>query len=252
MTGVDREGRWNVQRSGSPTQREAQEALVRRLRETRIPADELLDNLPLFASRHAVGRILFWHALYERILDVHGVILLFGVRWGRDLAILQTLRSILEPGNATRRIVGFDTFEGFPSVSDLDGGARPGDYGVATGHAEILEALLEDRDAEEGNAYPRREIVPGDAAVTLPHWLASHPETVVALAYFDMDLHEPTRACLEAIGPYVTQGSVIGFDEVGHPGWPGETVALREVRGLDQVRLQRTRYLGTPSFFVVE
>ena len=77
-------------------------------------------------------------------------------------------------------------------------------------------------------------------------------ETVVAMAYFDMDLYEPTRACLEALGPYVTRGTVVGFDEVAHPGWPGETVALREVRGLDRIRLQRTRYAGTPSFFVVE
>jgi hypothetical protein len=249
---VDREGLYNIQRSASRTQSEAQAALVQRLRETPIPAGELLDNLPLYASRHALGRVLLMHALYERILDVHGVILLFGVRWGRDLAILQTLRSILEPGNATRRIIGFDTFEGFPSVSGHDGDARPGDYGVTADHADALAALLGDRDAEEGNPYPRREIVQGDATATLPRWLESHPETVVALAYFDMDLYEPTRACLAALGPYLTRGSVVGFDEVAHPGWPGETVALREVRGLDRVRLQRTRFAGTPSFFVVE
>jgi hypothetical protein len=249
---VDREGRYNIQRSASRTQSEAQASLVQRLQESRIPASELADHLPLFSSRHALGRVLLMHALYERILDVHGVILLFGVRWGRDLAILQTLRSILEPGNATRRIIGFDTFEGFPSVSDLDGGARPGDYGVSADHARVLEDLLRDRDADEGNPYPRREIVRGDATVTLPRWLESHPETVVAMAYFDMDLYEPTRACLSALEPYITKGAVIGFDEVGHPGWPGETAALREVRGLHRVRLQRTPYAGTPSFFVAE
>jgi hypothetical protein len=249
---VDREGRYNIQRRASESQRDAQAALVAHLQATRIPPEELLDQLPLFASRHALGRVLLMHELYRRILDVHGVILLFGVRWGRDLAILQALRSMLEPGNATRRIIGFDTFEGFASVSGLDGEARAGDYGVAAGHAELLEELMEDRDAEEGNPYPRREIVQGDATRTLPQWLASHPETVVAMAYFDMDLYEPTRACLQALGPYVTKGSVVGFDEVAHPGWPGETVALREVHGLDRVRLQRTRFAGTPSFFVVE
>jgi hypothetical protein len=252
LVGVEREGRYNVQRSGSASQREAHQSLVRRLRDTDIPDDELLDNLPLFASRHALGRVLLMHALYERILDVHGVVLLFGVRWGRDLAILQALRSLLEPNNATRRIIGFDTFEGFPSVSDLDPGARTGDYAVSAGHAAVLEDLLAERDAEDGNPYPRREIVQGDAGVTLPRWLEQHPETVVAMAYFDMDVYEPTRACLQALGPYITKGAVIGFDEVGHPGWPGETVALREVLGLHSVRLQRTRFAGTPSFFVAE
>ena len=249
---MDRDGEYNIQRSASRTQSQAHSSLVERLQQTPIPAGELADNLPLYSSRHALGRVLLLHALYERILDVHGVILLFGVRWGRDLAILQTLRSLLEPGNATRRIIGFDTFEGFPSVSDLDGGARPGDYGVAADHAEALEALLRDRDADEANAYPRREIVRGDASTTLPRWLESHPETVVAMAYFDMDLYEPTKACLRAVAPYLTKGAVVGFDEVAHPGWPGETVALREVFGLDRVRLQRTRFAGTPSFFVAD
>lgn len=249
---MDRDGEYNIQRTASRDQAAAAGSLVRRLRDTPIPPEELLDQLPLFASRHALGRVLLMHSLYERILDVHGVVLLFGVRWGRDLAILQALRSILEPGNATRRIIGFDTFEGFPAVTELDGDARRGDYGVAADHADALEALLADRDAEEGNRWPRREIVRGDATRTLPEWLERHPETVVAMAYFDMDLYAPTRACLAALGPYVTRGAVIGFDEVAHPGWPGETVALREVRGLDRVRLQRTRYAGTPSFFVVE
>ena len=39
---------------------------------------------------------------------------------------------------------------------------------------------------------------------------------------------------------------------MAHPGWPGETVALRETIGLDRVRLQRTRFAGTPSFFVAD
>jgi hypothetical protein len=249
---MERSGEYNVQQTVSEAQRASRAALVDRLRDTPIPPDELLDHLPLFASRHAIGRVLLLHSLYERILDVHGVIMMFGVRWGRDVAILQALRSILEPGNATRRIIGFDTFEGFPSVSPHDVGARTGDYAVAPDYARLLENLLHERDVEEGNPYPRRELVEGDAAVTLPQWLEGHPETVVAMAYFDMDIYAPTRACLEAVGPYVTKGGVVAFDEVAHAGWPGETVALREVRGIDRVRLQRTRYAGTPSFFIAE
>ncbi|MGY1619489.1 hypothetical protein ACI797_22330 [Geodermatophilus sp. SYSU D00691] len=45
---------------------------------------------------------------------------------------------------------------------------------------------------------------------------------------------------------------MVAFDEVAHPGWPGETVALREVQGLHRVRLQRTLYAGAPSFSVAE
>jgi predicted O-methyltransferase YrrM len=123
---------------------------------------------------------------------------------------------------------------------------------VPEGYQDVLAEVLHHRDGAEQNPYPRRELVVGDAVETFPKWLAEHPETVVAMAYFDMDLYEPTRVCLDALKPHVTRGTVVGMDEVAFDGFPGETVALRESWGLSQIRLQRTRYAGSPSFFVVE
>ena len=37
----------------------------------------------------------------------------FGVRWGQNLITLNNLRGIYEPFNHSRKIIGFDTFEGF-------------------------------------------------------------------------------------------------------------------------------------------
>ncbi|WP_164704343.1 TylF/MycF/NovP-related O-methyltransferase [Blastococcus litoris] len=241
-----------IRQPWNESQEAARAALVRDLAASPIPPDELLDNLPLYASRSAMGRILHLHSLYERILDVHGAVLVFGVRWGRDLAILQALRSLLEPGNAARKIIGFDTFSGFPSTTSLDGGAAAGGYGVTEAYQDVLAEVLEHRDGDEQNLYPRRELVVGDVVETFPKWLEEHPETIVAMAYLDVDLYEPTKACLDALKPYVTRGTVIGMDEVAFHGFPGETVALRESWGLADIRLQRTRYVGSPSFFVVE
>jgi hypothetical protein len=39
----------------------------------------------------------------------------------------------------------------------------------------------------------RTLIVQGDVRETLPRYLADNPHTVIALAYFDLDLYEPTR-----------------------------------------------------------
>jgi len=75
--------------------------------------------------------------LYRRALDVHGVVMEFGVRWGSNLALFQSLRGIYEPYNYTRKIIGFDTFAGFPSVSEQDGDdavIAPGAYGVSEGY----------------------------------------------------------------------------------------------------------------------
>ena len=44
------------------------------------------------------------------------------------------------------------------------------------------------------------------------------------------------------------------FDELNCAEFPGETLAVREVFGLDRVRLQRTGHgnPGRPSFLVIE
>lgn len=86
----------------------------------------------------------------------------------------------------------------------------------------------------------------------VPVYFTAHPEAIVALAYFDFDLYEPTKACLEAIRPRLTKGSVLVFDELNDPDSPGETTALMEVFGLNAVRLKRFRYASRVSFFVLE
>ncbi len=83
-------------------------------------------------------------------------------------------------------------------------------------------------------------------------WITPFPSCVVALACFDLDRHEPTRDCLEILRPRLGRGSVIGFDELNDPDSPGETLALMEVFGLDQVRLRRLPQVSRASYFVVE
>ena len=92
----------------------------------------------------------------------------------------------------------------------------------------------------------------GDATKTVPHYLKAHPETVVALAYFDFDLYEPTKFCLEAILPYCTKGTVLAFDELLSRHFPGETVALRETLTLSKYKIYRSKYATIQTYLVLE
>jgi hypothetical protein len=74
----------------------------------------------------------------------------------------------------------------------------------------------------------------------------------VAFAYFDFDIYEPTKKCLELLKPHLTKGSIIGFDELLDPQFPGETVALRETLGLHNVAIKRMPYCGIQSYVIVE
>ncbi|OON70319.1 TylF/MycF/NovP-related O-methyltransferase [Hymenobacter sp. CRA2] len=234
-------------------QQDRLQQLTGHLRHSPLPDAELLHNLGLYLTRQTLSRLLFLDELYRQIVPVHGVIMEFGVRWGQNMALFHALRGIYEPYNYNRRLIGFDTFEGFPHVAEQDGGrAQVGDYNVTEGYQQQLEQLLALHEAESPIAHKRKfELVKGDATVTVKEYLAQHPETVVAFAYFDFDLYAPTKACLEAILPRMPKGAILAFDEVNCPEFPGETQALDEVLGLRNHALRRSPLNPLISYIVL-
>ena len=96
------------------------------------------------------------------------------------------------------------------------------------------------------------ELVKGDMIETVPAYLEANPHTVIALAYFDLALYEPTRKCLEAIRPHLARGSVLAMDELNSADFPGETVAFNEVIGLRSYRLVRSRFLPDRTYVVID
>jgi hypothetical protein len=102
--------------SRSETELRIRSEFLSLFKQSPIPDEELLENLGLFIKRQDFSRMLFMHELYQQILPVHGVVIEFGVRWGQNMALFATFRGIYEPFNFNRQIIGFDTFEGFPSV----------------------------------------------------------------------------------------------------------------------------------------
>jgi hypothetical protein len=234
----------------------SRQRLTQALHDTPIPKGELGDNLGLFADRVLLSKILFLDHIYRLILGVPGVVLELGTRWGQSLAVMSNLRAIYEPTHHLRRIVGFDTFSGFADVAAEDGNsayAQIGNLGTADGYEDVLAGILSAHEQGQPLAHKRKhEIVKGDVRATLPAWLDANPQAIVALAYLDMDLYEPTKLALEQLKPRLTRGSVVVLDELNCPGFPGETVAIREVLGLGNVALQRVPYLTYPSFFVYQ
>jgi len=241
---------------GSPAERDERAALAALLAEAPIPPEQMLSNLGLFLESKNLARILFMDFLFRQIIDVQGVVMEFGTRWGQNLALFAALRGIYDPFNRHRKLVGFDTFRGFPAIAPEDGRAammRPGQLAVAPEYEAYLARVLATHEGLNPLAHLRKfALRAGDATVELPRYLEEAPETIVALAYFDFDLYEPTRRCLDLIRPRLTRGSVVGFDELNDPDSPGETRALMEVFGLPNVRLRRFPQVSRASYFVVE
>ncbi len=221
-----------------------------------IVEEELFMNFPLFMSRQNLSHILYMNELYQQICDVHGKIFELGVRWGRNLALYESFRGIYEPFNHNRTIVGFDTFSGFPSVDVKDGTAEiieVGSYSVTENYDKYLENVLDYHEKESPISHIKKyELKKGDAVVEVEKYLEEHPETIVAMAYFDFDIYEPTKRCLELIRDRLTKGSIVAFDELNCFDYPGETRAVMEVFGLHKYKINHSKFSPTQSYIIVD
>lgn len=230
---------------GLRTEAEAQEASRNRacFERNRDNWEVKIENFPKYVRRQNLTRFLALYEIFKRVLEVKGSIVECGVHRGFGVMSWAKLSAILEPVNLTRRIYGFDTFGGFPAVSDKDrahssGAPKAGDLAAAD-HDEILElAAIHDSTRFLGH-IPKVELVKGDATKTIPAFVESHPHLLVSLLFLDFDLYEPTKAALEHFLPRMPKGAIIAFDELDNPLWPGETLAMLEKFRGAPLRLQR-------------
>lgn len=237
-------------------EKSAEQRLVDLFHRWPVPDQEILANMGMFLTSKNLARLLFFYELYKKIVDLHGVIMEFGVRWGQNLSFLSALRGIMEPFNRHRKIVGFDTFKGFRGVSSKDGKisrCRNGAYSVSSGYEHFLEEILLLQEALNPMSHIKRfEVVKGDAGRTVADYFKKHPETIVSLAIFDFDIYAPTKAALKSIRPHLSRGSILVFDELCDDVFPGETLALQEVFGLNNVKVRRLPMTSRISYIEIK
>jgi|ERR1035438_3498377 hypothetical protein len=219
------------------------------------PVETKLENFPKYVRRQHLKRFLALYEVFKLVMPVKGSVVECGVFRGFGLMAWAKLSTMLEPENLTRRIYGFDTFQGFPSVADKDQSphtnSQPGDL-CSDSYDELLQLIGEyDRDRFLGH-IPKVELVRGDMARTIPEFVSTHPHLVVSLLFLDADMFEPTKTAIEHFLPRMPKGAVIAFDELDNPIWPGETLGAIETIGLNKLRLRRLDWDPYIAFAVIE
>ena len=214
-----------------------------------------LENFPKYVRRQHLKRFLALYEIFKLVLPVKGSVVECGVYRGFGLMTWAKLSAMLEPENLTRRIYGFDTFSGFPTIDERDGNplAPPRLSQLAADSHDELLRLIKEYDADRFLGHIGKvELIKGDIVKTLPDFVASHQHLVVSLLFLDCDLYEPTRVALQHILPRMPKGAVVAFDELDNPIWPGETVAAIDTTGLGRLRLRRLEWDPYISYAVIE
>jgi hypothetical protein len=219
-----------------------------------------LRNFAKFVPRQNLSLFLAKNDIFKQLLNVHGHIVECGVFMGGGLLTWAQLSAVYEPYNHVRRVIGFDTFAGFPSFAEQDKPepgseidfARVGGLAVAGIEADIKRATeLYDLNRPIGHV-PRIELVKGDASKTIPAYVEENRHLVVALLYLDFDLYEPTVAAIKALLPRMPKGAIIAFDELNQKQWPGETLAVLDTIGIKNLRIKRFPFTPQISYAVLE
>lgn len=219
--------------------------------------DEEIANLGLFTTPQEKRRELFLYEMYKLILDKPGSIAQFGVRWGREMALFESFRTIFEPYNHSRKIIGFDTFTGYCGVNEKDGKSKQilnGNLTVPDGYCSFLEKLLLDREKLSPlEQYKKFELVQGDVRETFADYLERNPHEIFSLVHLDLNLYEATKSVLQLIKPRLFSGSIVIIDEINLKSLPGETIALMETFDLNSLKLRRLPNMSPtwPAYFEV-
>jgi hypothetical protein len=208
-----------------------------------IPLIDKLEAFPRFTTKRSLARFLAKHEIFKKVLGTTGVIVECGVFNGAGLFTWAQLSNIYEPSNHTRKIIGFDSFEGFPSVnvqmdkSDILN-SKPGDL-----HGSSLDELLmsvEKFDNERQISHiPNIDLIKGDFLESANRFLEANPQLIISLLYLDFDLYEPTKEALKLFLPRIPKRGVVAFDELNCNSFPGETIAMSEVMGIKDHCLNR-------------
>lgn len=214
-----------------------------------------------YVPRTAIMQFIARYELHKLIASVPGDIVELGVCGGGGLFSFAQCAFAYEPAYDHRRVIGFDTFEGFPgsSIGEEDAlGLAPhlktgGAFSAGGGTEEELRRLAgvhEDFRLLRRDGHRQIELVRGDVAKTVPEYLAKNPGSIVALLYLDMDLYAPTASALELLWDRVPKGGVVVFDEAITREWGGEALAMHEILGIGNLRLRKIEHLK--QFYVIK
>ena len=221
---------------------------------------EKIENFAKYVPRQNLARFLARYEIFKLIKDIQGSIVECGVLFGGGLLSFAKLSTILEPYNFQRKIVGFDTFDGFPSIDKADLMGKPDrksahlkKHGFAAGDAyeDILRSIELYDKSRFLNHFPKVEVVKGDFNITAKKYLEDYPHLIISCLYLDFDIYEPTKTALEYFLPRMPKGSIIVFDELNEEAFPGETVAVMEMMDIKSLRIRRFDFEPRISYAII-
>ncbi|MDZ4147233.1 MAG: TylF/MycF/NovP-related O-methyltransferase [Flavobacteriaceae bacterium] len=192
-----------------------------------------------------IGKLLNHLEIYNKILELPGDILEFGVYKGTSLVRLLSFRNLLENENS-RKVFGFDIYGKFPETFELESDKQfiekfenAGGFGISK---KELEVHLDNK------GFRNYELIEGDILKTIDEYLTNNPSRKISLLHIDVDVYEPTKIILEKLWSRVVKGGILMLDDYGTV--EGETKAVDEFFADQNIIINKPKFNYIPSYII--
>lgn len=221
-------------------------------------ASKLIQSFPRYVRNTDITRFLVAYECFKKILNVHGSICEVGLLHGNCTFSMAHLSEIFEPRNYLREVIGFDTFSGhtmeFHDKDNLSASALQEFSTFSKDSVSTLSDLEESVDIFEKNKFlsqfQKIRLVEGDAAKTIPAFVAENPGLVVSMIILGTDIYSPSVAAMKYLYPLMPKGGLVLVTAAGYNYNPGETQAIMDSVGIENIELKRFDFATKWSYFI--
>jgi hypothetical protein len=214
------------------------------------PSSYVADAPFLFSTRIQTTQMVSRIKLFEMIREMPGSIVECGVYKGNSLLLLLQLSLVMEPYAINRSFYGFDTFEGFRSISEQHDPQDINQSMFSDTEFNLIQDCIEMNDiVRPVNKIPKVTLVKGDIVETVPKFVAENKDLCISLLILDTDLYESSKVALQEFLPHMHKGAVVVLDEVCYTKFAGETIAFKEVCNLRDVELRKFPFDTSVGYF---
>lgn len=236
-----------------------EDRIERHCQEFKISPLDAVKLFPVLARRQWLKRFLAHVELFKKTLEVPGDIAELGVFRGLGLMTWANLLEAYCIGDRTKRVYGFDNWEGFGELAPEDGKEESqvkktvGGFSPEKYYEELKKAI----DIFDNDRFiswkPRVKLIKGNIEETIGTFVKDNPGVRFSLIHFDCDLYKPTKVALETLWPILSLGGLMLFDEYSIPEWPGETKAVDEFfADKPGVKIRTLQWTNAPAGYIIK
>lgn len=192
-----------------------------------------------FNSRKASNSRISWDLrlfTFLNKIDKEGDIVEIGVASGRSLAFILLTCQILKKNN---KVIGLDTFEGFPESSIFDKlNPRMTHTSYKKYTIEYVQDYLAGITKLSTQVISKLTLIKG----LVPESFYSHSFNQISLLHLDCDLYECHKESLYYLFDYFRDGTYILLDDYCEKKWPGVKIAVDEFCNDFNQKVERDRF----------